>query len=429
MAKEKLCYALKEVYNGNESDLVLKERLSDGEGYNWCAQMQHEITKFGEIILAQQLNNITKDLHVGMDVIVEFDDGRDDLIGKIVFFSKDRESAMVAPRGSEETRSFSATNKSMTCSATPDVQTWKIGQDRIAHDGDLFQIVECFATDVATKTRKFTVNVYAKFSVASVRPNLEWLRDRMDRTQTNKLSCFLSADLCENIISEMIVTQIQPACLKFLDAIFKQLVVLVETAAEICFPESFPRLKLHSVYKLRDVADTVYNTKTADLMQCMEREFAPFTQNHYLYDCIQKKRNERIERKCVAMAAAAEKAGFASDLSQQIKAIFRQSTRLSMEDHKLNEMEVILDAYGKVASKRIIDEIPMIAKNMFKAFFQECRPSMTATDSELEILMHEGNDIALRRKQLKTKVEALQIAERAVRDLNMGIPAIKKGKA
>ena len=103
--------------------------------------------------------------------------------------------------------------------------------------------------------------------------------------------------------------------------------------------------------------------------------------------------------------------------------------RLSMEDHKLNEMEVILDAYGKVASKRFIDEIPMIAKNMFKAFFRNCRESITTTDSELEFFMHEGNDIALKRKQLKTKVEALQIAERAVRNLNMGVPAIKKGKA
>ena len=219
----------------------------------------------------------------------------------------------------------------------------------------------------------------------------------------------------------MIQTQIQPACLRFLESMYEHLVSLIEAAVEHCFPASFPQLKSFILYQLRELAQNCYTEKKIAVKECMERESKPFTQNHYLYDCIQKRRNESLKRRIMAAMAASKvhDTGYSDALHGQIEAILQRSSLVSMEDHKLCEMEVILDAYGKVATKRIYDDVPMIAKHMFAAFFERCRPSMKALDSELDNKMVESSQVAVKRKQLKTKLQTLQVAERAVRDLNM----------
>lgn len=155
----------------------------------------------------------------------------------------------------------------------------------------------------------------------------------------------------------------------------------------------------------------------------MEREMAPFTQNHYLFECIEKKRNMRLKRKCIAATKLISQ-GSAYDvniLAARIESIFSQVGRLSMQEHQLNEMEVILNAYGKVASKRIIDDVPMIAIAMFKGFLLKSRKEIKALDSELSSLMSESADVVATRRFLKKKVESLETGERAVRDFNLGI--------
>jgi hypothetical protein len=186
-------------------------------------------------------------------------------------------------------------------------------------------------------------------------------------------------------------------------------------------------MKSFTLYQLRQLAQMVYDEKKIAVKECMERESKPFTQNHYLYDCIQKRRNEPLKRRIMAAMKASkvstgiDSAAYSDALHEQIEAIFQRSSLMSMEDHKLYDMEVILDAYGKVATKRIYDDVPMIAKHMFEAFFDRCRPTMRALDSELDSKMIESSQVAVKRKQLKAKVQTLKFAERAVRDLNMSM--------
>jgi len=67
----------------------------------------------------------------------------------------------------------------------------------------------------------------------------------------------------------------------------------------------------------------------------------------------------------------------------------------------------------------------MIAKDMYITFFDKCRESMSVADGKLEDLMLEGVDVVARRRLLGTKVKALQVAERTVRDLNLGVVQAK----
>lgn len=358
-AKESLCFSVGQVYDGNEKEAAIKAALSDKDGYNWCTIMQHKIVEFGTIVQKMKINNITAELHVGLEVKVEEANEDEDIYGKILFFSEDEKSVMVVPYDKTETRCYvKLTSDKM---AIGNSQGYKAGEDLSLTDGKFYRIVSCddVDSDEIPSTRSFTVKQYKPFPINLVHPDLGWLRDRMDRSQNNKLSCFLSADLCDNIVCEMIQTQIQPACMNFLESMYEHLVSLIEAAVEHCFPASFPLMKSFTLYQLRELAQTCYTEKKISVKECMERESKPFTQNHYLYDCIQKRRNEPLKRSIMA-AMAASKAqtgdtGYSTALHGQIEAIFQRSSLVSMEDHKLYDMEVILDAYGKVATKRIYD--------------------------------------------------------------------------
>ena len=57
--------------------------------------------------------------------------------------------------------------------------------------------------------------------------------------------------------------------------------------------------------------------------------------------------------------------GKTSGISEIIKAAFDENEKLSMEEHVAIEMQIIVEAYCKVAAKRFIDSIPMIVQKMF----------------------------------------------------------------
>jgi len=51
-------------------------------------------------------------------------------------------------------------------------------------------------------------------------------------------------------------------------------------------------------------------------------------------------------------------------------------------------MEIILSAYGKVASKRIIDNIPMMIEMfMFEPLVEQLKKKIKVTDVELQNMM------------------------------------------
>ena len=126
-AKELLCFSVGQVYDGIEKEAAIKAALSDKDGYNWCTIMQHKIVKFGKTIQKMKINNITAELHVGLEVKVEEANEDEDIYGKILFFSKDEKSVMVVPHDKTETRCYvKLTSDKM---AIGNSQGYKAGED------------------------------------------------------------------------------------------------------------------------------------------------------------------------------------------------------------------------------------------------------------------------------------------------------------
>jgi hypothetical protein len=77
------------------------------------------------------------------------------------------------------------------------------------------------------------------------------------------------------------------------------------------------------------------------------------------------------------------------------------------------EMQVALDAYGKLASKRIIDDVPMlITTAMIKPLADGLRAGMCPTDAELRVLLEEAPEAAGLRRAVE-QLRAMEAAEAA----------------
>ena len=78
------------------------------------------------------------------------------------------------------------------------------------------------------------------------------------------------------------------------------------------------------------------------------------------------------------------------------------------------EMQVALEAYGRLASKRIIDDVPMlITAAMVAPLADGLRGAVCPTDAELRALLEEAPEAAGRRKRAAEQLRAMEAAEAA----------------
>ncbi len=76
--------------------------------------------------------------------------------------------------------------------------------------------------------------------------------------------------------------------------------------------------------------------------------------------------------------------------------------------------QIILDAYGKVASKRIIDDIPMlITSALIAPLHAELRRAACPTDETLRELLSETDLTATGRRRATEQLRAMEAAEAA----------------
>eukprot|EP01041_Mallomonas_annulata_P000492 gene492-922_t len=152
------------------------------------------------------------------------------------------------------------------------------------------------------------------------------------------------------------------------------------------------------------------NLRKSTLLQInriAEGEFHPFTNNHFLFKSINKARNKPLRDTIDALMPTNE--GLVS--LDAFKAIIDRNESMSCDEHILREMEITLDAYGKVAAKCAIDMFPkQIDTNLLDPFQNAIQESLQRTDTELKVLLAENQRIARRRKEdaMKATVSAFE---------------------
>ena len=75
------------------------------------------------------------------------------------------------------------------------------------------------------------------------------------------------------------------------------------------------------------------------------------------------------------------------------------------------EMEIVLESYGKVATKRVIDRTPMICWEIFRSINNSVQESLwNITDKELEESLQDTVDFVEMHKVLSKELEEMNKA-------------------
>jgi hypothetical protein len=161
---------------------------------------------------------------------------------------------------------------------------------------------------------------------------------------------------------------------------------------------------------------SIYQRTTTDLENLLDMNKSPFTQNHYLFENIQKQRNQPLKRKLIMMLE--NNKGDSAATVAIVKAAFDETSKMDMDDHVASEMQIFLDSYGKVAAKRIIDEVPMLLIKQTNIICDVIRSIINeVSDDQLKELMMENLNQVRKYNQVMEEKSKMMIAYNAFEEL------------
>ena len=183
--------------------------------------------------------------------------------------------------------------------------------------------------------------------------------------------------------------------------------------------------------KCGDIIKSASEVAKPEIEDHLIMETYPYTQDHYLFEIIAKKRSERLEEEILsALTAAGGRADHISTTKYVasksangiVKDVFHRNQRMSIEDHMAEDMEVVLEAYGKVCSKRIVDKSPMICMKMLRSVCGlVCEEMQGITDDDIAHVMTDESDFVRKHAEAKDIIAQMDKALKLFRELSTGL--------
>jgi len=375
------------------------------DGKSIVTVQQDLFDNFGSDVLRQKLANISK-VSVGTDVIVTLEAG-DEKKGTVVGTSSNSEKICVTDE--QVGKQSSNVEHPFLRSGLQDACTDK----NCAFCSDEST---CYHKDAYTKVSDDTVAGYKHYLPLDkdyVRCDPKWLKKLIADNRNNDLRCFLSATLFTSIVRNMIRKDWKPLCEKLVEESHKLLLKFLTSSFEKEFKARYDMLWITVKDTISSVLNSGLDTLKEALDNVLDMDTHPYTQNHYLFDNINKKRNDPLKKNLINMLKGIS--GEDEDAGQQavnlVKAVFDANSRKSMDDHVAEEMEIVLDSYGKVCAKRINDQVPMHVMNFNRQALLELEKRMSSfTDSELNSLIADGPEFAAKHGRAKDKLAKMKKA-------------------
>jgi hypothetical protein len=214
----------------------------------------------------------------------------------------------------------------------------------------------------------------------------------------------------------MISDNWSPHCFEILEKSKEIMVQIVNQVFKNSLPIRYPALFTFVEDKLENCLDLIFADAKEELVQFLEMEKVPYTQNQSLFEIISKERNKHLKNKILKMINGVE-----SGHEEIIKAAFEQYQNLSIEEHGALEMQIVLDTYGKVSAKRFMDEIPMIIQKMFRSIIPSIEKILQKiSDKELSTLMTEDYSFVIDHNRATDKRDKMDVAYKALKELQTG---------
>ena len=150
-----------------------------------------------------------------------------------------------------------------------------------------------------------------------------------------------------------------------------------------------PRLAAHLKNLAVQELNQANNEATSRLDKLLQIERSPSTENHYLFDTLNKIRNDRITSQINSMPPSDGHPGFVKkdDVIAMLKSSIGND---SNESQEVDDVIDMLSAYWKVAAKRIIDGVGMTITD---AFFSTERMERLEQRLSSDVMATEDSDL------------------------------------
>lgn len=248
------------------------------------------------------------------------------------------------------------------------------------------------------------------FTLNTVRTDPGWLKKEIMQNRTVDLPCFLNVDVFNNIVANFITEDWEPLCFELLEDAIK---LLEETTDRVLMSTPTRFSKLAHLLQLK-TADAIALTKAdaaLEIRQHLDLEKTAYTQDHYLFETIAKKRTQRLKAELMQSLVTDQPTVATATIKAIIDGVFDRNQRMSIDDHMAEEMEIMLEAYGKVAFKRIIDKTPQIILKMTRGICEAAERSLQGiTDDHVEMVMAEEADHVTRYAATKKQFDEMNKA-------------------
>ena len=206
--------------------------------------------------------------------------------------------------------------------------------------------------------------------------------------------------------------------MRLLDLTRETLIAAMDDAIKVSLvTDRYPPLRTFVTQQCRIASQELLKQAHKQILAHFEIEKHPYTQDKDLFERIAAGRHSTLRRE-LEVALKVDNEGVFD--TQAIKAImdsvFERNRLKSVEDQMSEELEVVLEAYGSVATRRVVDRTPMICWEVFRSFSNAIQDSLwNVTDDILHRFMQEDPKFVTRynaaTEELKEMTKALEIFE------------------
>lgn len=212
-------------------------------------------------------------------------------------------------------------------------------------------------------------DVLKKIPLASIRTDPTWLKEKIAGNRTDDLACFLNIDIFKNIVEEFIALEWQPHALRLLDLTRETMLATMEDAVKVALSKGdrYPSLRTLVTQQCRGAAHELIVHAHQQILAHFGIETHPYTQDKELFEKIASGRHRTLRRELeVALKVDSEGVFDTQAIQAIMDGVFERHRLQSVEDQMAEEMEIVLDAYGSVAARRVVDRTPMICWEVFR---------------------------------------------------------------
>lgn len=261
-----------------------------------------------------------------------------------------------------------------------------------------------------------TFDLLTNIPLNRIRTDPSWLIEKIADNRTDDLACFLNVEIFKSIVSDFVERDWKPHCELLVDQSSSIVHAVLSKSLEKTFEDSmerFPKLKAMLRMLSEQAAQILILDARKQVKSHLEIEKHPYTQDQLLFERIAAARHRSLKGELDVSLRLDQEGGLfdTGAIKAIIDGVFERSRRKSVEEHMAEEMEIVLESYGKVATKRVIDRTPMICWEIFRSINNSVQESLwNITDKELEESLQDTVDFVEMHKVLSKELEEMNKA-------------------